>query len=159
MRGTAYSTTPKPNALKTFDVQRLIRKSIMSTLSIGAPADFNYDQLLRDHLDKVFNERNACRRLNALTELYNDDAIVVDPDGTRVGHQAISQLVDDVLQRFPDNFSFTVTRSGMGLGGVGYLPWQLGPSGGPAMVTGVDVAHISAGRIQAIYVLIDTATS
>ncbi len=147
MRGTAYSTTPKPNALKTFDVQRLIRKSIMSTLSIGAPADLNYDQ------------RNACRRLNALTELYNDDAIVVDPNGTRVGHQAISQLVDDVLQRFPDNFSFTVTRSGMGLGGVGYLPWQLGPSGGPAMVTGVDVAHIRAGRIQAIYVLIDTATS
>ena len=91
MPGTAHSTTSKPNALKTLDVQRLIRKSIISTLSIGAPADFNYDQLIRDHLDKVFNERTARRRLNALTELYNDDVMFVDPDGTRVGHQAISQ--------------------------------------------------------------------
>ena len=127
----------------------------MSTLSIGAPADFNYDQLLRDHLLKVFNERKADRRINALAELYNDDAIVVDPDRTRVGHEAISQLVDDVLRDFPEDFSFTATGPGVGLAGVGYLPWQLGPPGGPAAVSGVDVAHIRAGRIQAIYVLID----
>ena len=127
----------------------------MSTLSIGAPADFNYDQLLRNHLLKVFNERKADRRMSALAELYNDDAIVVDPDRTRVGHQAISQLVDDVLRDFPEDFSFTAKGPGVGLAGVAYLPWQLGPPGGPAAVSGVDVAHIRAGRIQAIYVLID----
>jgi len=127
----------------------------MSTFSIGAAADFDYNQLLRDHLEKVFNERHANRRMAALATLYNDDAVVVDPDGSRLGHRDISAMVDDVLQRFPEDFSFTATGFGVGLGGVGYIPWQLGPPSGEAVVSGVDVAHIRDGRIQAIYVLID----
>jgi SnoaL-like domain len=127
----------------------------MSTSSFGAPADFNYDPLLRDHLDQVFNERNAERRLAALVRLYNDDAVVIDPDGTWSGHQAISQRVGELQTRFPDDFSFRAAGPGLGLSGVAYLPWRLGPPNDPAVVSGVDVAHIRAGRIQAVYVLID----
>jgi hypothetical protein len=127
----------------------------MTTSAIGMPADFNYDQLLRDHLEQVFNERNVDRRLAALARLYNDDAVVIDPDGKRIGHQAISQLVDDLQKRFPEDFSFRAAGPGVGLGGVCYLPWGLGTSDHPTTVSGVDVAHIRAGRIQSVYVLLD----
>lgn len=127
----------------------------MSTSSFGAPANFNYDQLLRDHLEQVFNERHKDRRLAALARLYNDDAVLIDPDGTWIGHQAISQRVGDLQRRFPDDFSFRAAGPGLGLSGVGYLPWQLGSLNEPAVVSGVDVAHVRGGRIQAAYVLID----
>ena len=131
----------------------------MTTSSIGAPADFNYDQLLRDHLEQVFNERDADRRMAALERLYHDDAVVIDPDGTKVGHQAISQLVDDLQKRFPPDFSFSAAGPGLGLAGVGYLPWLLGSKKNPAVVKGGDVAHIGDGRIHTVYVLIDPSAA
>ena len=126
----------------------------MSMLPFGAPVDFNYDELLRDHLEQVFNERNTDRRLAALARLYNDDAAVIDPDGTWTGHLAISQRVGDLQASFPDDFSFRPAGPGVGLNGVGYLPWRLEASNDPMLVSGVDVMHIRAGRIQATYVLI-----
>jgi hypothetical protein len=130
-------------------------KTIMMTPAIGAPADFDYNQLLSDHLEQVFNERNLDLRLVALRRLYNDDAAVIDPDGTSIGHRAISQLVDELHKRFPDYFSFRVAGPGVGLGGVCYIPWGLGSLDNPTVVSGVDVVHIRAGRIQSVYVLID----
>lgn len=130
----------------------------MATSTIGAPADFNYDQLLRDHLEQVFNERDADRRMAALARLYQDDAVVIDPDGTKVGHRAISQLVGDLQIRFPADFSFRAAGAGLGIAGVCYLPWWLGSEKNPAVVKGGDVAHIRDGRIQAVYVLLDPST-
>jgi hypothetical protein len=130
----------------------------MTTPAIGAPADFDYNQLLCDHLEQVFNERNSDLRLVALEKLYNDDAAVIDPDGTSIGHCAISELVDGLHKRFPDYFSFRVAGPAVGLGGVCYIPWGLGSLDNPTVVSGVDVVHIRAGRIQSVHVLIDPVT-
>lgn len=127
----------------------------MTMPAIGAPAGFNYDQLLRDHLEKVFNERNADRRIAALARLYNDDAVMTDPDGTWAGHQAISRRVGDLQALFPDDFSFRAGGLGLGISGVCCLPWNLGPPNDPTVVSGADVVHIRDGRIQAVYVLIE----
>ena len=40
---------------------------------------------------------------------------------------------------------------------VGRLLWKAGPPNGPAVVSGMDVAHFEDGRIQQLYVFLDPA--
>ncbi|MDB6050226.1 MAG: hypothetical protein JWR17_2972 [Pseudomonas sp.] len=117
--------------------------------------DFDYDTFLRDHLVQVFNERDTDRHRAALTRLYLDDALFVDPEGKSVGHHAIAQRVEHILAQFPENSQFAPAGVGLGIAGVGSSAWRLGPANGPAAVTGVDVVQVQAGQIQAVYVLIN----
>lgn len=126
----------------------------MTTHSNDATTDFNYDALLREHLQNVFNERDASRRLTALAALYHEDAVMTDPDGRYVGREAISKRVEALQNLFPDTFAFHPSSRGLGLDGIGYLPWHLDSQEGSMAVSGVDIARISAGRIQSVHVLI-----
>lgn len=123
----------------------------MTTPSI--PVDYN--DLMQANLTRVFGERDPARRMEAIRALYHDDAILHEPEASAQGHEAISQAVSDLLAHLPPDFVFTQIRPALGHNGLGRLQWQAGPPGGPAAVTGTDVARIEAGMIIALHVFLD----
>jgi hypothetical protein len=115
----------------------------------------DYDGLMQANLARVFGERDASRRMNAIAELYAEDATLYEPDALATGHAAISQAVDVLLSGLPPNFVFTAIGPAVGHHGMGRLRWQSGPPNGPVAVTGTDVARIDSGRIQTLHVFLD----
>ncbi len=116
----------------------------------------DYDSLMRAHLARVFNERDASRRIQAVAEMYADDATLYEPPDTSAkGHAAINDAVEGLLSHLPPNFAFTAIGPAVGHHGVGRLRWQGGPPNGPVSVTGMDVAHFVNGRIHSLYVFLD----
>jgi hypothetical protein len=111
--------------------------------------------LLRANMAHVFNERDAQRRLAAVRELYADGATLYEPQTAVSGHEAISAAVGELLATLPADMMFTPTGAEDGHHGLAFARWQGGPADGPAVVTGMDVAHFEGGRITALYVFLD----
>ena len=114
-----------------------------------------FDALMQANIVRVFNERDPDRRRIALSELYSADAVLYDPETVATGWGAISQAVQDLLQRLPPDFAFTAAGHAVGHNGAARLFWRAGPPDGPVAVTGIDVAHIENGRIKLLYVFVD----
>jgi len=116
----------------------------------------DYDGLMQANLARVFGERDASRRVQAIAELYAADATLYEPpDASATGPAAIDQAVRALLSSLPPNFVFTAIGPAVGHHGLGRLRWQSGPPDGPAAVTGMDVARIEGGRIQTLHVFLD----
>jgi hypothetical protein len=105
----------------------------------------------------VFGERDASRRMQAIAELYTDDAILYEPDAVATGYAAISEAVKTLLSSLPPNFAFTAIGPAVGHHGMGQLRWQSGPPNGPVAVTGTDVVRVEGGRIRTLHVFLDPA--
>jgi hypothetical protein len=116
-----------------------------------------YEQLLHANLVRVFGERDRARRRVAIAELYLPDAVLYEPDTVATGHEAIDEAVEALLTQLPSSFEFTAQGPVVGHHGVARLRWNAGPVNGQVAVTGTDVAHVTAGRIQSLYVLLDPA--
>jgi len=107
------------------------------------------------NLARVFGERDAGRRIQAIRELYAEDAVLHEPDASAKGHAAISEAVTALLANLPPTFVFRAVGPAVGHHGVGRLRWQSGPPNGPVAVTGTDVARFEGGRIQTLHVFLD----
>ena len=109
------------------------------------------------NLVRVFGERNRERRRAAIADIYAPDAVLYEPHASATGHDAINDAVETLLVTLPAEFVFTAQGPAVGHHGIARLRWAAGPANGPAAVTGTDVAHVAAGRIQSLYVLLDPA--
>ncbi len=114
-----------------------------------------YGTIMHANLERVFGERDASRRIEAIRELYIEDAELHEPQRSARGHDAISQAVTDLLAHLPPVFTFTAIRPALGHNGLGRLQWRAGPPKGPAAVTGTDVAHFERGLIRSLHVFLD----
>ena len=110
---------------------------------------------MKANLVRVFGERDRGRRRAALDELYTADAKLYEPDNVFTGRDAINGAVDALIARLPPGFVFTPNGIAVGHHGLGRLTWRAGPPGGPAAVTGTDVAQVEAGRIKSLHVFLD----
>ena len=115
----------------------------------------DFDALMKANLVRVFGERDRGRRRAALEELYTADAKLYEPDHVFTGRDAISGAVDALIARLPPEFAFTPDGIAVGHHSLGRLRWRAGPPGGPAAVTGTDVAQVEAGRIKSLHVFLD----
>lgn len=113
--------------------------------------------LMQANLATVFNERDATRRASAIGGLYAVDAVLYEPDAAVSGHLAINNAVEALTSSLPANFTFAAMGPAVGHHGLARLHWQLGPPGGPASVTGTDVARIEHGLIRALHVFLDSS--
>ena len=119
----------------------------------------DYDRLMQANLACVFNERDAGKRIEAIGELYFEDAILYEPPDTAAkGHAAISEAVTRLLASLPPDLAFTATGPAMGHHGIGRLRWQAGLPNGPAAVSGMDIAHVRDGRIHSLHVFLEPTT-
>ena len=110
---------------------------------------------MQANLFRVFCERDAGRRIEAIRELYAEDAVLNEPHASAKGHAAISEAVTALLASLPPNFVFREASPAVGHHGVGRLQWRSGPADGPVAVTGTDVAHFDGGLIHSLYVFLD----
>jgi len=117
----------------------------------------DYNRLMQANLKRVFNERDAGRRIVAIRELYAEDAVLYEPDASAKGHAAISETVTTLLAHLPPNFVFSAAGPAIGHHDTGRLKWLSGPPDGPAAATGMDVAHFEQGRIHSLYVFLEPA--
>ena len=115
----------------------------------------DYNTILRANLERVFNERNGIKRNAAVHELFSSEPIMYEPAGIVTGQAAISEVAGALLTQFGPDFSFVADGVAMGHHGLGYLKWRAGPANGPVIVSGVDVAEVSDGRIVRLWVLLD----
>jgi hypothetical protein len=119
-------------------------------------ASNDYDRLMRANLDSVFNERDAGKRIVAISELYAEGAVLYEPPDTAAeGHAAISEAVNRLLAGLPPDFAFTATGPALGHHGIGRLRWEAGPPNGPVAVNGMDIARFQDGRIHSLHVFIE----
>lgn len=116
----------------------------------------DYDRLMRANLTLVFGERDAAKRLIAIAELYAEDAVVNEPHASTQGHAQINAAVSALLSQLPPDFVFTAPRPAMAHHDIAILQWRSGPRTGPVAVTGMDVAHFRAGRIQSLFVFLNS---
>lgn len=119
----------------------------------------DYNMLMQANLARVFSERDAAKRLRALTDIYAADAVLYEPGTATTGHAAISDAVEALLTSLPQNVTFFALGPAVGHHGFGRLRWQSGPPGHPAAVTGTDFALIERGLIRALYVFLDPPSS
>ena len=129
----------------------------MSSTTDPTAIPVDYDALLQRHLAGVFAERDPYRRMRVLGELYAADAVLFEPDAVAAGRPAISDAVGALLSKLPPDFTFTALGSAVGHHGVARLRWRAGVPGGPAAVTGTDVARVEDGRIKTLHVFLDPA--
>jgi len=83
-------------------------------------------------------------------------ALLEEVGSPATGYDAINEAVEMLLASLPAEFVFTAQGPAVGHHGIARLRWAAGPANGPAAVTGTDVAHVAAGRIQSPYVLLDS---
>ena len=67
----------------------------------------DYETIMQANLDRVFGERDALRRIEAIRELYDENAELHEPQRSVRGHDAISQDVTELLAHLPSDFTFT----------------------------------------------------
>jgi hypothetical protein len=112
--------------------------------------------LLQDNLNRVFNERDATRRMQAIQELYAADATFYEHEATSSGTEAIARAVAHLLGALPATLTFSMAAPPMQNHAMGKLLWRAHLRDGTTVVTGTDIAQIEKGRIRSLHVFVDT---
>ena len=104
--------------------------------------------LLEASIDRVWSERDDERRLNAIGEIYADDATMYDPARPVSGHAEMSKLVAGVLADMPPGFRFVVTGPTLSNRDMYLARWEGRTPDGALIVSGSDAARIVDGKIK-----------
>jgi hypothetical protein len=111
--------------------------------------------VLQANLKRVFNERDAARRRQAIEELYAADAVLYEQDGKYSGTDAIARAVTHLLGSLPPGLVFALGAPVLENHEMAKLLWKGQLPDGTVVVTGTDVAQIDGGRIHTIHVFVD----
>ena len=111
--------------------------------------------ILQANLDRVFNERDAARRRQAIQELYAADAMLYEPHAVYSGIEAIVGAVAHLIGSLPPTLSFAMVAPVMVNHDLGKLLWRGRLPDGTVVVTGTDIAQVENGRIRSIHVFVD----
>lgn len=114
-------------------------------------------QQLEASIERVWNERDDQRRLEAMRGIYHQNAEIFEPTRSVAGHEAISGVVRDVLKDMPPGFVFKVAGPTLGHHGVAVTKWE-GIADGKVIVSGSDAARIADGLIIEHYFFFDPQT-
>ena len=72
-------------------------------------ADLDYNQLMLNHLSRVFGEHDSARRLAAIGEIYTEDATLYEPDAIATGHANAPTTATRTCRRRPDSNANLIT--------------------------------------------------
>jgi hypothetical protein len=114
-------------------------------------------ELLHSNLFEVFSERDPERRRAAIERTYTEDVRFIDPEGTFVGRQALSDQAQKLLDGALAGFVFEEDGPQYIGTDTAALAWRVGPPGNP-VVHGIDILTIREGRVSVVRTLIAPAT-
>ncbi|GIG29026.1 nuclear transport factor 2 family protein [Cellulomonas marina] len=113
------------------------------------------DALMRAYLLDVFAERDPARRVAAIARTCTEDVVFVDAEGVVEGHEALSAKAQSILDG-AEGLEFRPVDGPRQVQDLGYLAWELGPPGGPAVVSGADMGFVRDGRLAKVYTVLFT---
>jgi hypothetical protein len=111
--------------------------------------------VLQANLKRVFNERDAARRRQAIKELYAADAVLYEQEAKYSGTEAIEGAIAHLLGSLPPTLTFVLVAPVMQNHDMAKLLWRGQLPDGTTVVTGTDVAQIEGERIHRVYVFVD----
>lgn len=95
-----------------------------------------------------WNETDPHRRAELIAAVWREDGRYVDSMTEALGRQQIGAMIARVQQQVPDS-AFSLIGEVQPHHDVARFRWQLGPAGGPPLLTGLDVAIFDAdGRLR-----------
>jgi hypothetical protein len=106
-------------------------------------------ELLHSNLHEVFSERDPERRWAAIGRTYTEDVTFIDPDGTFVGWQALSDQAQKLLDGLMAGYVFEEDGPRYVVGDTAAMAWRVGPPGKP-IARGLDVLTIRNDRVSAV---------
>jgi hypothetical protein len=110
--------------------------------------------LMNSNLNEIFGQRDPPLRREAIARTYTEDVAFTDESGTIVGHSAIDDRVQQLLQDAPASFSFAPDGPIYVGEDTAALAWRLGPPDSQPVARGIDIATVKEGRISAIRTLL-----
>jgi hypothetical protein len=110
-------------------------------------------ELLDTNLLRVFGNRDATTRREAIEASYTDDVSFSDPEGTVTGRDALEAKAAALLDGAPADFVFEPVGVEYSAADSAALAWTFGPSGSP-VARGIDIITITDGRISSLRTLL-----
>ena len=114
------------------------------------------EELLRQNLLGVFNERDPQRRAAAIAATYTEDVVFHDPEGAVTGRAALDAKAQGLLDGAPGFVFAPRGQLHVSGGTLGLLGWQFGPEGGEPVALGMDVALVEDGLIRTLHTVVDS---
>ena len=110
--------------------------------------------LMNTNLIEVFGQRDPALRREAIARTYTEDVTFTDESATIVGHSAIDDRVQELLQEAPASFSFAPDGPIYAGKDTAALAWRFGPPDSEPVARGLDIATLEEGRISAMRTLL-----
>ena len=118
--------------------------------------DPNFEAVLTANAVRVFSERDAAKRLQALREIWAPDGVLYEDQHVVTGIEAISAAVGAPLDNLAPGTRFAADGPVVGHHGLARLKWvAVDAAGTPGPVSGTDVAFVENGRITSLYVFLN----
>lgn len=103
----------------------------------------------------TWNEKDPVALRAAVTELWTEDGVYIDPLAEAEGTDAITAVIGAVQAQFPD-FTFRLGPNVDAHHNLARFTWELGPAGGEAVVIGFDVVvGTDDGRLDRVHGFLD----
>jgi hypothetical protein len=113
----------------------------------------NARELLHSNLHEVFSERDPGRRRAAIERTYTEDVTFIYPEGEFVGHQAVNDQAQKLLDGPLAGFVFEEDGPRYVGTDTAVLAWRAGPPGKP-VARGINILTIRDGRVSVLRTLI-----
>ena len=110
--------------------------------------------LLLRNLNEVFGEIDPVRRRAVIDEIYHEDAVFYDPNGTYRGRDEIHRIAGVIKSTHPD-FRYQLLSPPEERGDGCRARWVSGSPGKPPAYAGTDFIVARDGRILAVYLFFD----
>jgi hypothetical protein len=110
--------------------------------------------LLLRNLHDVFGEINPVRRRAAIDEIFHEDAVFFEPNGTYRGRAEIDRIAGVIKATHPD-FLYQPLSPPEVVGDGARVRWVSGSPGKPPAYAGTDFIVARDGKIAAVYLFFD----
>lgn len=115
----------------------------------------NLEQVLVQHLNEIWNQRDETLRVKAIESVYTNDIDLFEVGEKISGYNAINQKISGLLNSFPPFFVIAQLKPIVINNNVGKLVWGVGPEGAPPVATGTDIVFFENRKIKSLYVFLD----
>ena len=110
--------------------------------------------LLLRNLHDVFGEIDSVRRRAAIDEIFHEDAVFYEPNGTYRGRDEIDRIAGVIKATHPD-FEHQPLSPPEAIGDGCRVRWVSGSPGKPPAYAGTDFIIVRNSKIAAVYLFFD----
>ena len=115
---------------------------------------FAVSTLLLRNLHDVFGEFDPMRRRATIDEIFHEDAVFHEPNGSYRGRDEIDRIAGEIKAAHPD-FRYQTLSPPEVIGDGGRVRWVSGNPGKPPAYAGTDFIIARDGKIAAVYLFFD----